>query len=1347
MKHEAKLGMAVLVLWAAGLAPVPDADAETIRVGVFDDHRSAPKEIVAAALKEQGFEAVLLKSRDISAGKLYDCDVMYFGGGWSSYNWIDLKGRMHLVEFVQKRGGGVIFSMFRCGSAARSMIRPIFPEVANAYNKANGKAMVVVDREHPIAAGLPEEFATPYWDHAVLRLGLDGRMIVKDTNGDVAIACGEVGIGRVVFLGPWIGLTSAGKSEPPLADVDQKLLLNSVRWAASSQYRKAGGTPELSEEVKLKVLRREKILDWMHEDRGISWYVGILTKARYFREEKLDDLAFRTERLLEYAEERETSTKLLQLTRKLGALKEQLRQNFEEAKRTKAAEISRMSIEELQGDSGRTISSYRRMNKEQKALEDQRLGEWQDRLIAPHVVAPVEAEVTRFESLLAGTIQQTRQKCTDEERARDGKAVPELMDQLGSPDPKARAAAALELGRIGEARAAKALTKAIRDRDATVRRNAIQALGWMQARKAVPELIELARETTDVRAKRRAIQALGQIGDSKATDLLVDALKDPDHAVRQNAILSLGWVGDRKALEPLAQILKCAAVELGTGAPVFPPEGGWTREDLVCTVRALGHLGDRAALPVLNEFAEKHKEKKDGTGRFNPCLSVWEAVELARSGIEAGGRKETGVTQPDFLREKEHFYWLPGKYNALYGRYWGYGNYPQDVKVMAGYAEASGGTGLVQWASADEIAKRRPGADEYMAYFSDLGLKQNPCFRWRHCGVFDKAGFEKDVLRWGKYSALGGFWAEESLSWDGVLRSDDRFRAYLSRKYRPEELAALGIQDLAAVTCPRPDEGQKRLTYAWDGARARKVLFAEYVEYLSDTGVDIWREAQEWLTSLRKGTYLTFSLSQRYTKGGSTYISAYPRISQVLGANGPQSYGAHSYMNNFHLDMVCDGEPRPALGEFYQHQSDVPGRVERGFASSFLHGQCFYVWWWGHVFKHSPDTNAGSLCWNKGRWAAAERQFRKGRAISEYLAPKDTQTPKIVAQLYSGRTTTLTYGRGVVDGFGGYTSGGRMHRYTQNQQATWEALLQSHLPVDMTWLETMTRAKLGRYKIALLSDAYALKKEETEWIREWVKNGGFLIATGGSSLHDQWDRPLPNYALADVFGVDYVKTELNGEPHDTYLFVDRDLKPGAGISKIQIKDETLTRHMEGQSTAEYEKGIGCDLVKLTTGRPLGVWEDGSPAVVENTFGKGACLFLSPVVPGLSHVASGYTVDDLYKDYWPGARELIAGCVRRGLERTGTKLPVTVTNCPPQVELGLRLQEHKNRWMVHLLNMDPKLGVVEGVEVTVNVPASKTPKGVYYAYPDRRSVDYSASGDGLTFKVRPFDVHEMVVVEF
>ena len=171
-----------LCVFTAAALTAPRGEAETIKVGIFENSRSIARQVVADALKEQGIETRFINNRDISAGKLYDCDVMYFGGGWSGYNWVDLKGRIHLVEFVQKRGCGVIFSMFRCGSAARSMIRPIFPEVANAYSKANGKAMEVVEKSHPIAAGpmrrdkimqLPPSFPNPQRNTEAIRTLLD----------------------------------------------------------------------------------------------------------------------------------------------------------------------------------------------------------------------------------------------------------------------------------------------------------------------------------------------------------------------------------------------------------------------------------------------------------------------------------------------------------------------------------------------------------------------------------------------------------------------------------------------------------------------------------------------------------------------------------------------------------------------------------------------------------------------------------------------------------------------------------------------------------------------------------------------------------------------------------------------------------------------------------------------------------------------------------------------------------------------------------------------------------------------------------------------------------------------
>jgi hypothetical protein len=437
--------------------------------------------------------------------------------------------------------------------------------------------------------------------------------------------------------------------------------------------------------------------------------------------------------------------------------------------------------------------------------------------------------------------------------------------------------------------------------------------------------------------------------------------------------------------------------------------------------------------------------------------------------------------------------------------------------------------------------------------------------------------------------------------------------------------------------------------------------------------------------------------------------------------------------------MHCDGEPRPAIGELYQHQADTPARVERGFASSFIHGQCFFVWWWGHVFKHAPDANGYCLVFDKGRWEAACRQFNKGKALSDYLMP--VESPKLVAQLYSGRTTTLSYGRGA-DGI----NSDRKYRYTQNQEAIWESLLESHLPVDMTWLETMTKDKLARYKVAILSDGTSLRKEEVDLVRDWVKEGGILIATGGTTIHDQWDRPLTKYALADVFGVDYVKTQIDN-PEEAYRYIERDVKPDKGIENIEIKDKDYLKYTEGTDKAEYEKGSGFDAVKVTTGKVIGTWQDGTPAAVENSYGKGRCIFLAPIYPGLSHTSGGWVVDDLYKDFWAGSRELIAGCVRRGLEVANVVLPVEVKNCSVRVELSLKKQDDRNRWMVHLLNYDPKIPLVKDVEVSVNVPPDRKVKGVYYAYPAREDVAYKADGNTLRFKMRDFDIHEMVVIEY
>ncbi|MDD5678722.1 MAG: hypothetical protein PHW60_12165 [Kiritimatiellae bacterium] len=103
----------VLLLWTW--------EASAIKVGLFKDGRPLALDELAKTLTVEGIETEIFTSADVSKGNIYRYDVLYFGGGWNAYDWLDLNGRMHIVEFVQNRGGGVIFSMFRCGWAARLM--------------------------------------------------------------------------------------------------------------------------------------------------------------------------------------------------------------------------------------------------------------------------------------------------------------------------------------------------------------------------------------------------------------------------------------------------------------------------------------------------------------------------------------------------------------------------------------------------------------------------------------------------------------------------------------------------------------------------------------------------------------------------------------------------------------------------------------------------------------------------------------------------------------------------------------------------------------------------------------------------------------------------------------------------------------------------------------------------------------------------------------------------------------------------------------------------------------------------------------------------------------------------
>jgi hypothetical protein len=116
------------------------------------------------------------------------------------------------------------------------------------------------------------------------------------------------------------------------------------------------------------------------------------------------------------------------------------------------------------------------------------------------------------------------------------------------------------------------------------------------------------------------------------------------------------------------------------------------------------------------------------------------------------------------------------------------------------------------------------------------------------------------------------------------------------------------------------------------------------------------------------------------------------------------------------------------------------------------------------------------------------------------------------------------------------------------------------------------------------------------------------------------------------------------------------------------------------------------------------------------------------------------------DFWPNVRELLAAMVKAGLAHQQAGLPVEVAGVSKEVEVTVRRQPEQSRWMVHLLDYDPKSAGVKAAGLSMPLSAGKTVKRLFY--PDTgMEVAFRAAGNAVTAQLRDFDVHDMIVIEW
>jgi len=171
-------------------------------------------------------------------------------------------------------------------------------------------------------------------------------------------------------------------------------------------------------------------------------------------------------------------------------------------------------------------------------------------------------------------------------------AVESLICARDDQSENVRLAARVGLHKVGSDKIVEPLTRALKDPDRDVRRNAAFALAdSIVSDQAVEPLIEALKDP-DSQVRSNVALALGSTDSNKAVEPLIKVLKDQDSKVRCNAALALGSIGSNQALASLA--LESLLREMKEGE-----SAGSSNEYLTAVLKGLGKIGSTQAVEAI----------------------------------------------------------------------------------------------------------------------------------------------------------------------------------------------------------------------------------------------------------------------------------------------------------------------------------------------------------------------------------------------------------------------------------------------------------------------------------------------------------------------------------------------------------------------------------------------------------------------------------------------------------------------------------------------------------------------------------------------------------------------------
>jgi len=225
---------------------------------------------------------------------------------------------------------------------------------------------------------------------------------------------------------------------------------------------------------------------------------------------------------------------------------------------------------------------------------------------------------------------------------------------------------------------------------------------------------------------------------------------------------------------------------------------------------------------------------------------------------------------------------------------------------------------------------------------------------------------------------------------------------------------------------------------------------------------------------------------------------------------------------------------------------------------------------------------------------------------------------------------------------------------------------------------------LDRFKTIFINNAPYLSEAECVRLRNFVKTGGTLIATGQTSLYSPQGTATGNFALADVFGVNFT-----GSMSDSISYLHDE---ATGEKYVATAACPLVKASTADSLAKITSPMyppfHPELYASIHSNPWGEVTD-LDAITVNSFCKGKCIYLAQELLGYSH--------DDHTDYLKALLK----------DRINTAYKIE-TNAPPCVEVTVLKSTQSDKRILALVNRQDELpGIpIHGIEFSITLPGGR-----------------------------------------